>query len=76
MDIMNLFESYCEFVDLSRELIEPSVWCYKSRKALRLLNEWFAVENEGVVTKEDMKMLEMKYRELHKDDLKNTRGIY
>lgn len=68
MDIMQLFESYCDFVDTSRSLIEPSAWSYKSRKALKYLNEWLAVEDEGVVTKEEMKLLEMKYRELHKDD--------
>lgn len=65
MDIMHLFESYCDFVDTSRSLIEFSPWSYKSRKALKYFNEWLAVENEGVVTKEDMRLLEIKYRELH-----------
>lgn len=74
MDVMQLFESYSEFADLARSIRAYGDWSYTCDKAFKEFNEWLAVENEGVVTKEEMRTLEMKYRELHKDDLKNKRG--
>lgn len=69
MDVMHLFESYSEFADHARDIKGYGDWSYKSKKALHDLNEWFAVYNEGVVTREGMKLLEDRYRELHQEEL-------
>lgn len=69
MDIMDLFESYSEFADLARDIIGYGDWSYTRDKVFNEFNEWLAVYNEGVVTREEMRLLELKYRELHQDEL-------
>lgn len=54
-------ESYTDFADHARNIRWYGNWHYTSKKALKDLNEWLAVDGLGPVTKEDMKQLEKGY---------------
>lgn len=75
MDVMHLFESYSEFADLARAIRGYGDWSYTCDKVFNEFNEWLAVYNEGIVTREEMRLLEMKYKELHQDELKKEGGF-
>lgn len=70
MDVMHLFESYSEFIDLARDIRGYGEWSYMRDKVFNEFNEWLAVYDEGTVTREEMSLLEAKYRDLHQNDLK------
>ena len=56
-----IFESYTDFADNARNIRGYGNWHSTSKKALKDLNEWLAVDELGPVTKEEMKDLEERY---------------